>query len=106
MALSARATAILQRMEPDISYDPKELRAFAPELTLEALQDVMRELWVHRQVERVGYSGWRLERSTSPMEQHIRPRLHGRTAADIAARSKTVKPEDMFDHSEFEDMFK
>jgi hypothetical protein len=97
MALSARARTILEQMEPNRSYEPRELRAFVPDLTLEHLQDVMRELWVQRQVERVGYSGWRRERSTSPAAQGG-PR--GR------ARSKPVKPEDLFDHSGFEGLFK
>ena len=105
MAMSARAAAILERMEPNRSYEGKELRALAPGISAEDLQDVMRELWVHRQVERTGYAGWRRERSSSPVEQHARPAAHGRKA-DAAPRSRTVKPEDMFDHSEFEGIFK
>ena len=100
MAMSARAAAILERMEPNRSYEAKELCALSPGISPEDLQDVMRELWLQRQVERTGYSGWRRERSRSPVEQHARP-AHG-----DAARSKPVKPEDMFDHSEFADIFK
>ena len=100
MALSARARAILEQMEPNRSYEAKDLRAFAPDLTLEHLHDVMRELWVARQVERAGYSGWRRDRSASPTE------ADSRRSAAAGARHKPVKPEDLFDHGAFEDMFK
>jgi len=105
MALSARARSILEHMEPDRGYDRDELRAFAPDLTMEDVHDVMRELWVHRQVERFGYSGWRRQMSWSPAasssERGPTPR-----AGRAAAGTRTVKPEDLFDHSQFEDMFK
>jgi hypothetical protein len=97
MALSARARTILEKMEPNCSYEAKDLRAFAPDLTLEHLQDVMRELWVARQVERAGYSGWRRESSASPATDA--PHRAG-------ARYTPVKPEELFDHDAFEDMFK
>ena len=98
MALSARATAILEQMEPNRSYETKDLRLFVPDLTLERLDDVMRELWVARQVERAGYSGWRRERSASPVAQH---RPH-----QASVRPRLVKPEELFDHAAFEDLFK
>ena len=98
MALSAQATAILERMEPNLNYDLRELRAFAPDLTLEGLQEVMRELWVARQVERTGYSGWRRERSQTAA------RAHGERRA--AAPPRQVKPEDLFDHAAFDGLFK
>jgi len=67
----------------------------------------MRELWVARQVERAGYTGWRLERSSSPAaEASPRGAEDRRHATAGVARSKHVKPEDMFDHSAFEDLFK
>ena len=103
MALSARARAILEQMEPNRSYDAKDLRAFAPDITLEHLHDVMRELWVARQVERAGYSGWRRDRSASPTEAD---RIASQRSAAAGARHKPVKPEDLFDHGAFEDMFK
>ena len=106
MALSAKAKAILERMEPNRSYDAQTMRAFAADLTLEQLQDVMRELWVARQVERVGHRGWRRERSSSPAAAAARPGDHGRTAPDAAAPAKRVKPEDLFDHTAFEGLFK
>jgi hypothetical protein len=106
MTLTARAKSILEQMKPHRSYEPKELRAFAPEMTLEAVQDVMRELWVQRQVERVGYSGWRRERSASPASEAPRDGANRHNAGTSAAPSKQVKPEDLFDHSAFEDMFR
>jgi hypothetical protein len=99
MQLSPRARVILQQMEPNRSYEPRDLRAFAPDLTLEHLNDVMRELWVARQVERTGYSGWRRDRSASPVDAT-------RSAASAGARHRPVKPEDLFDHGAFGDMFK
>jgi len=104
MALSARAAVILEQMEPGCSYEAKELRAFVPDLTLEQLRDLMRELWVARQVERAGYSGWRRERSASPAADAARTTSHRSAAA--GARHAPVKPEDLFDHDAFEDMFK
>jgi len=106
MALTARAKSILEQMEPHSIYEPKDLRVFAPDMTLEGLHDVMRELWVQRQVERVGYSGWRREQSRSPATQDPRDGTNRRNAGTTAARSKQVKPEDLFDHSAFEDMFR
>jgi hypothetical protein len=103
MALSVRATAILDQMEPNRSYETKDLRAFASDLTLEHLQDVMRELWVARQVERAGYSGWRRESSESPAAD-ARGAHHG--PATAGAHYTPVKPEELFDHDAFEDMFK
>jgi len=106
MALSVRAISVLERMEPDRSYEPKELRAFAPDLTVEDLHDVMRELWVQRQVERVGYTGWRRHESISPA---VEPTLQSGTCRGTgarAARHTRIEPEDLFDHSAFEGMFK
>src|SRR5207253_2621652 len=54
------AETILERMEPDRGYEAEELRAFSPEMSLEQVREVMQQLWVRRQVERFGYSGWRL----------------------------------------------
>ena len=104
MDLSPRARAILEQMEPNRSYEAKDLRAFAPDITLEHLHDVMRELWVARQVERAGYSGWRRDRSASPATDATRSANHRSAAA--GARHTPVKPEDLFDHGAFEDMFK
>ena len=103
MALSARARVILEQMEPGRRYEARELRAFVPDLTLEHLHDLMRELWVARQVERAGYSGWRRHRSASPAAEATRS-VNQRPAS--AGRHTPVKPEDLFDHGAFEDMFK
>jgi hypothetical protein len=106
MALSAKAKAILERMEPNRSYDAQTMRGFAPDLTLEQLREVMRELWVARQVERVGHGGWRRERSSSPAAAAVAPRESGRGGSGAAAAAKRVKPEDLFDHNAFEGLFK
>jgi hypothetical protein len=93
--LSADARRVLDRMEPDHRYEAQDLRAFVPEIGGERLRDVMHELWVNRQVERVEHSGWRRHRSASP---HA-PR-------SVSARAAAVKPEDLFDHGTFADFFK
>lgn len=104
MHLSPRARVILEQMEPNRSYEAKDLRACAPDITLEHLRDVMRELWVARQVERAGYSGWRRHRSVSPAADATQSGSHRSAAA--GARYRPVKPEDLFDHDAFEDIFK
>ena len=106
MGLSIRAMAVLELMEPNHSYEPKELRAFAPDLSVEELHDVMRELWVQRQVERVGYSGWRRDPSLSPVTETTLHSGTRRGAGARAARRTGVKPEELFDHSAFEGIFK
>jgi hypothetical protein len=106
MALSERAISVLEQMEPERSYEANELRGFAPDLTVEDLHDVMRELWVEREVERAGYSGWRREQSISPSAE---PALQSGTCRGAGARvtrHTRVEPEDLFDHSAFEGMFK
>src|SRR5262245_51357641 len=55
-ALSTLARFILDRMEPLLHYEALDLRAFVPDVSAERLGEVMHELWVNRQVERVGYS--------------------------------------------------
>jgi hypothetical protein len=93
--LSESATVILERMEPDRRYEPQDLRAFIPDASVERLREVMHELWINRQVERVGYSGWRRHRSAPP----DRP-------DPVSRDTKTVKPEDLFDYATFADFFK
>lgn len=93
--MTEAASRILDRMELDRRYDPQDLRALAPEASVESLREVMHELWVNRQVERVGPSGWRRHRS-APAD-----------AAQPASRQATpVKPEELFDHATFADFFK
>jgi hypothetical protein len=96
-ALSKDARFILDRMEPSQRYEPLDLRALVPDLSAEALRDVMHELWVNRQVERVGDAGWRRHRS---LAGHQAP-----ADAQAFRQTKVVKPEDLFDHDSFSDFF-
>jgi hypothetical protein len=93
--LSDSARFILDRMEPGCRYEPQDLRAFDPDVSIERLREIMHELWVSRQVERLGYSGWRRHRS-APQN---RPR-------GVTRETTTVKPEELFDHAAFTDFFK
>ena len=93
--LSEYASFILDQMEPDRRYEPQDLRAFVPDTSLEGLREVLHELWINRQVERVGHSGWRRHRSAPP------------NSADRVPREiQAVKPEDLFDYATFADFFK
>jgi hypothetical protein len=96
-ALSKTARFILDRMEPDRRYEALDLRAFVPDASAENLREVMHELWVNRQVERVGPLGWQRHRS-APAHQR-------RGDAQLDARD-AVKPEDLFDHDSFTDFFR
>lgn len=110
--LSEKATSILVRMEPGRSYEPSELRAFAPDLTIESLGEVMHELWVKRHVERFGYSGWRRDRSTCASQEL--PDCQIASIVGCASygdefpvrETKAVRPEDLFDHDSFSGLFK
>jgi hypothetical protein len=89
------ASFILDRMEPDRRYEPQDLRGFVSDVSIEDLREIMHELWVDRQVERAGPSGWRRHRSASP---HV---------PEPASREiQAVKSEDLFDHDAFADFFK
>ena len=94
--LSKQASFILDRMEPDRRYEPGDLRAFSRDISSERLREIMQELWINRQVERVGYSGWRRHRSASPHLNLDRP----------SREVEAVRPEDLFDHAKFADFFK
>jgi hypothetical protein len=93
--LSEHATFILESMEPDRRYEAQDLRAFVPDASVERLHEIMHELWINRQVERVGYSGWRRHRSAPPH----RPQ-------PVSREIQVVKPEDLFDYGTFADFFK
>jgi len=93
-ALSERARLILERMEPERRYDMHELRGFVPDTGVEDFRETMHELWVRREVERVGHAAWR-RRSSAPPDE--RPAPHGH---------KLVTAEELFDHSAFADFFK
>ena len=93
--LSEYARFILDRMEPDRRYEPEDLRAFVPDASLERLREIMHELWINRQVERVGFFGWTRHRSAPPHLPH-----------PVSSEIQAVKPEDLFDHATFADFFK
>jgi hypothetical protein len=111
--LSAAAAAILELMEPHRGYQAAELRALLPEASMDGLQDVMHELWIKRHVERFGYSGWRRQESSCASTIAPDPRSCvgcriARSCASFVPRpdAKPVRPEDLFDYSEFEGLFK
>jgi hypothetical protein len=91
--LSEHACVILESMEPGRLYGPHALRAFLPDESIERVREIMHELWIDRQVERVGYSGWRRLRSLP------RPQ-------PVSLEVRLVKPEELFDHDSFADFFK
>ena len=91
--LSEHASFILDSMEPDRLYESQDLRAFLPDASIERLREIMHELWIDRQVERVGYSGWR--------RHHCMARPQ-----PVSLEVRLVKPEDLFDHDSFADFFK
>lgn len=93
--LSEYARFMLDRMEPERRYEPQDLRALGAEVSIERLREIMHELWVHREVERVGPSGWRRHRS-APAD----------VPQTVSRDTKAVKPEDLFDHAAFADFFK
>ena len=106
--LTKMARAILDRMEPDRSYETSDLRAFVPDASPETLRELMHELWINREVERAGDSGWQRHRSASPQS---RPAHAGPDAGDLASvsghgQTKVVKPEELFDHDSFADFFR
>jgi hypothetical protein len=111
--LSEKAASVLGRMEPQRSYEPSEIRAWIPGTSLESLREIMHELWVKRYVERHGFAGWRLERSTSGVELPTdRERVAGQQSVANGgqelrpAQTKAVRPEDLFDHEAFSDFFR
>lgn len=106
-ALSKDARFILDRMEPDRCYESLDLRAFVPDASAEGLRAVMHELWVNRHVERVGYSGWRRHRSAPTHQGPVETQRDGRgvAAGPTVRQTKVVKPEDLFDHTSFPDLF-
>jgi hypothetical protein len=107
-ALSTAARFILDRMEPDRRYAMVDLRAFVPDASAEQLREVMHELWLNRQVERVGHAGWQRHRSAAPHGASVGARRGALDAAPAAAfrQKEGVKPEDLFDHDAFTDFFR
>jgi hypothetical protein len=105
--LSKNARFILDRMEPDRRYEVSDLRAFVPDASGEGLREVMHELWINREVERVGYSGWQRHRSAPAHQGPLvaQPHAQGGTVDSAFRQTKVVKPEDLFDHDTFPDFF-
>lgn len=93
--LSEDATLILDRMELGRRYEPQDLCALIPHVSREALREIMHELWINREVERIGYASWLRRRSAPP---HV--------PDPVSREVQIVKPEDLFDHATFADFFK
>jgi hypothetical protein len=111
-ALSSDATAILEVMEPNRLYKASELCARFSELSMDALRDIMHELWVKRHVERHGHLGWLRQQTTCASEYAQDPRscVHCRIARSCShyvppAESQAVRPEQLFDHESFPGLF-
>jgi hypothetical protein len=107
-ALSNDARFILDRMEPNRRYETFDLRALVPDASTERLREVMHELWVNRQIERVGYSGWQRHRSAPAHQPPVDAQPDARGVAPVSGfrQNKVVKPEDLFDHDPFSDFFR
>lgn len=106
-ALSRAARFILDRMEPHRCYEVSELRAFVPDVSAETLREVMHQLWINRQVERVGDTGWQRYQSAAAHPRPVDGQLGGRDAPGSGVRqTKVVKPDDLFDHGSFTDFFR
>lgn len=105
--LSRVAQFILDRMEPDRRYEASDLHALVSEASAEQLREVMHELWVNRQVERVGHSAWQRHQS-APHQSSVDAQLEARDVAAGSAfrQTKVVKPEELFDHDSFTDFFR
>ena len=106
--LTEPARRILDRMTSDRSYEVADLRALMPDASAESLREMMHELWVNREVERVGHLGWRRHRSTGPHERPADARLETGHAAPPSSshETKVVAPEELFDHDTFADFFR
>ena len=96
--LSERVRELLEKMKPDRAYQLADLRALMPGAGTDTLREMMHELWVNRQIERVGDAAWRRHRSVSPHQQHA--------SASSSRQTEVVKPEELFDHDAFADFFR
>lgn len=106
-ALSKDAELILDRMEPDRGYETFSLRALVPHTSADGFREVMHELWVNRQVERVGVSGWQRRRSAPAHQVDAHLDADDAVAPTSTFRqTKVVKPEDLFDHGSFGEFFR
>jgi hypothetical protein len=102
--LSPDARLLLNRMELNRGYELADLQALAPGASLDALREAMQELWIARQVERDGYTGWRRHRS-APAHEAPSQRERERVATHGRAPDR-VRPEELFDHDAFASFFK
>jgi len=105
-SLSRNAAFVLNRMGPDRAYNASEIRAFLPETSMETVRATMHELWVGRQVERLGYGSWRRSPSSCTAGEVTDSVVCQSSSRDAAKETKAVKPEDLFDHDAFSTFFK
>jgi len=107
-SLSRIARFILDHMERNRCYEASDLRACVPDVSAETLREVMHQLWVNRQVERVGHSGWQCHRSAPSQQRPVDAQLDARDVAPVSGvrQTKVVKPDDLFDHGSFPDFFR
>ena len=105
--LSRDACFILDRIKPNRRYGVLDLRAFVPDASAERLREVMHELWINREVERIGSSGWQRHRSAPGHQTSLDEQLDAPGIAPASRfRQTVVKPEDLFDHDTFRDFFR
>ncbi len=93
-SLSESARIVVDRMESDRCYAVQDIRALCPDAGIECIREIMHELWIQRRVERVGNLAWRRHRSAPP-----------HAARPAASANREVRPEDLFDHSAFGELF-
>ena len=94
-SVSEYAPLILEQMDPNRAYSAEDLQAFVPDASVERLREIMHKLWIERQVERVGYAGWRRLRSAPPHRPDT-----------VSSAAQAVTPDELFDHDTFADFFK
>jgi hypothetical protein len=104
-ALSQDARRLLDQLERDRRYEVTDLRALVSDASAERLHEVMHELWVNRQVERVASSGWRRLRSAPDHRGALDAQLDTHRVVH-GGEARAVKPEDLFDHDRFQDFFR
>jgi len=95
-SLTERARAILDRMTAGRRYAAAELMSFAPDVNIDALREVMHELWLAYEVERVGDAAW----------QRVAPPGRAGAVRDVESLRVAVKPDELFDHDSFAGWFK
>jgi hypothetical protein len=107
------ATAILDVMESDRTYEATELLGLFPDISLDTLRAAMHTLWIKRLVERAGMTGWRRQQSTCGTAAPPDPkscvtcRLARTCARCVRDRPvKPVRPGELFGESAFSGMFK